>query len=97
MSHSITDAIEAFAAGEISAEHVRVAVRSLGRLPRHLLDAEGKIVAPDDPEKWRRTGEGSSWVDSGPGADVVTTEMVVFEWLGSSENAAFREVQKLIK
>ncbi|MDD7965305.1 isochorismatase family protein [Actinomycetospora lemnae] len=31
------------------------------------------------------------------GVDVVTTEMVVFEWLGSSEDAAFREVQKLIK
>jgi len=31
------------------------------------------------------------------GVDVVTTEMVVFEWLGSSENPAFREVQKLIK
>jgi nicotinamidase-related amidase len=31
------------------------------------------------------------------GVDVVTTEMVVFEWLGSSRNPAFREVQKLIK
>jgi nicotinamidase-related amidase len=31
------------------------------------------------------------------GVDVVTTEMVVFEWLGSSANPAFREVQKLIK
>jgi hypothetical protein len=25
----------------------------------NLLDAEGKIVAPDDPEKWRRNGEGT--------------------------------------
>jgi hypothetical protein len=24
----------------------------------NLLDAEGKVVAPDDPEKWRRKGEG---------------------------------------
>lgn len=31
------------------------------------------------------------------GVDVVTTEMVVFEWLGSSANSAFREVHKLIK
>lgn len=31
------------------------------------------------------------------GVDVVTTEMVVFEWLGSSRNPAFREVQGLIK
>ena len=31
------------------------------------------------------------------GVDVVTTEMVVFEWLGSSRHPAFREVQGLIK
>ncbi|HEY2221455.1 isochorismatase family protein [Actinomycetospora sp.] len=31
------------------------------------------------------------------GVDVVTTEMVVFEWLGSSRNPAFREAQQLIK
>jgi nicotinamidase-related amidase len=31
------------------------------------------------------------------GVDVVTTEMVLFEWLHDSDNAAFREVQKLIK
>jgi len=31
------------------------------------------------------------------GVDVVTTEMVVFEWLHDSANPAFREVQKLIK
>ena len=31
------------------------------------------------------------------GVDVVSTEMVVFEWLGSSRNPAFREVQALIK
>ena len=31
------------------------------------------------------------------GVDVVTTEMVVFEWLGTSRNPAFREVQALIK
>ena len=29
--------------------------------------------------------------------DVVTTEMVLFEWLHDSGNAAFREVQRLIK
>ncbi|HWN28953.1 MAG TPA: isochorismatase family protein [Actinomycetospora sp.] len=31
------------------------------------------------------------------GAEVVTTEMVLFEWLHDSDNAAFREVQRLIK
>jgi nicotinamidase-related amidase len=31
------------------------------------------------------------------GADVLTTEMVVFEWLADSETPAFRAVHKLIK
>lgn len=31
------------------------------------------------------------------GVDVVSTEMVLFEWLHDSDNAAFREVQRLIK
>ena len=30
----------------------------------NLLDADGKIVSPDDPEKWRRQGEGK-WVQPG--------------------------------
>ncbi len=37
----------------------------------NLLDAEGKIVSPDDPERWRRQGEGQ-FVDAGtnPGKTV---------------------------
>ena len=31
------------------------------------------------------------------GAEVVSTEMVVFEWLGRADHAAFREIQALIK
>lgn len=31
------------------------------------------------------------------GAEVVTTEMVLFEWLGNSLHPRFREIQKLIK
>src|SRR3546814_16453038 len=31
----------------------------------NLLDADGKIVSPDDPEKWRRKGEGK-FVTVGP-------------------------------
>jgi nicotinamidase-related amidase len=31
------------------------------------------------------------------GADVVTTEMVIFEWLGSCENSQFRNVLPLVK
>ena len=34
---------------------------------------------------------------AGAGAELVTTEMVVFEWLRSSEHELFREVQALIK
>jgi hypothetical protein len=31
------------------------------------------------------------------GADIVTTEMVLFEWLESAEHPRFREVVALIK
>lgn len=34
---------------------------------------------------------------AGGGAELVTTEMVIFEWLGSCENPAFKEALALIK
>ena len=34
---------------------------------------------------------------AGAGAELVTTEMVLFEWLRSAEHPAFREVQALIR
>ena len=34
---------------------------------------------------------------AGSGAELVTTEMVLFEWLRSAEHPAFREIQALIK
>lgn len=34
---------------------------------------------------------------AGAGAELVTTEMVVFEWLRTAEHPAFREMQALIK
>ncbi|MFT4241131.1 MAG: isochorismatase family protein [Acidovorax sp.] len=34
---------------------------------------------------------------AGAGAELVTTEMVIFEWLGSCENPAFKDVLALIK
>jgi nicotinamidase-related amidase len=34
---------------------------------------------------------------AGAGAELVTTEMVLFEWLGSAEHPLFKEVQALIK
>ena len=34
---------------------------------------------------------------AGAGAELVTTEMVAFEWLRSAEHAAFKDVQALVK
>ncbi len=34
---------------------------------------------------------------AGAGAELVTTEMVAFEWLGTAEHPAFKDVQGLIK
>jgi len=34
---------------------------------------------------------------AGMGAELVSTEMVLFEWLRSAESDAFREIQALIK
>ncbi len=31
------------------------------------------------------------------GAEIVTTEMVIFEWLGSAEHPSFRDILKLVK
>jgi hypothetical protein len=31
------------------------------------------------------------------GADVVTTEMVIFEWLGTSEHPKFRQLLQLVR
>lgn len=34
---------------------------------------------------------------AGRGADIVTTEMVIFEWLGTAAHPALREIIKLVK
>jgi hypothetical protein len=31
------------------------------------------------------------------GADVVTTEMVIFEWLGTSEHPKFKQLLQLVR
>jgi hypothetical protein len=33
----------------------------------------------------------------GAGADIVTTEMVIFEWLRTSQHPAFRTLLKLVR
>ena len=33
----------------------------------------------------------------GLGADIVTTEMVIFEWLGTSEHPKFRRCSQLVR
>ena len=42
-----------------------------------------RLVATERARKW--------------GADVVTTEMVIFEWLGSSEHPKFRQLLQLVR
>ncbi|MEJ2889672.1 isochorismatase family protein [Actinomycetospora aeridis] len=66
-----------------------LALRATGRDVAVVADAVGSRTATNRDRALERM--------CAHGVDVVTTEMVVFEWLGSSENAAFREVQKLIK
>lgn len=66
-----------------------LALRAQGREVAVVADAVGSR-RPDDRERALARMRDH-------GVDVVTTEMVVFEWLGSSGNPAFREVLQLIK
>ncbi|MBE7245942.1 MAG: isochorismatase family protein, partial [Actinomycetospora chiangmaiensis] len=60
-----------------------------GRQVRIVRDAVGS----------RRTENRDAALDrlAAHGADLVTTEMVVFEWLGTARHPRFREVVRLIK
>lgn len=66
-----------------------LALRAAGRAVAVVADAVGSRHEADRERALARMRD--------HGVDVVTTEMVVFEWLGSSDHPAFREVQKLIK
>lgn len=64
------------------------------------LRAEGRDVAVAADAVGSRTGANRDRALDrlrDHGVDVVTTEMVLFEWLQSSDHPAFRDVQKLIK
>ena len=71
-------------------------------LPKHL-----QKTAQQAPEVWVVTDAGSSRTErnrdaaydrlASAGAELVSTEMVAFEWLASCENPVFREALALIK
>lgn len=74
--------------------HVCVAQTTLG-----LLGAGRKVFLVRDALGARRPENKAAAIErlARHGAEVVTTEMVVFEWLGSSDHPRFREALALIK
>jgi nicotinamidase-related amidase len=65
----------------------------------HLLEDEFDVWVVTDACSSRTERNRDAAFDrlAGAGAELVTTEMVAFEWLRSAEHAAFHEVQALIK
>ena len=66
------------------------------------LDAAGKLHKAGFPfgMPLGQTGDSMNWVGAifaAHGAEMVTTEMVLFEWLRTAEHPQFRAVSKLIK
>ncbi|WP_457105879.1 isochorismatase family protein [Methylobacterium sp. P5_C11] len=64
-----------------------------------LLDAGRRAFVVRDAVGSRRTESREAALTrmAAHGAEIVTTEMVVFEWLGTARHPRFREVVKLIK
>lgn len=64
-----------------------------------LLDAGRRVCLVRDAVGSRRPENKETAIArmAGHGAETVTTEMVVFEWLGSAEHPRFREALALIK
>ena len=64
-----------------------------------LLEAGRRVYVVGDAVGSRRTGNRDAALArmAAHGAEVVTTEMVVFEWLGTARHPRFREIAKLIK
>lgn len=65
----------------------------------HLLEDEFDVWVVTDACSSRTERNRDAAFDrlAGAGAELVTTEMVVFEWLGSAEHPQFKLVQALIK
>lgn len=64
-----------------------------------LLEAGRRVFVVQDAVGSRRAESKAVAVArmAGHGAEVVTAEMVVFEWLGTAEDARFREAVRLVK
>jgi nicotinamidase-related amidase len=64
-----------------------------------LLAARHRVLLVADAVGSRTPANAAAGIDRAQrhGAEVVTTEMVLFEWLRDSNHPRFREVQKLIK
>lgn len=64
-----------------------------------LLDAGRKVALVEDAVGSRFASDRSAALSrmKAHGADIVTSEMVLFEWLGDADNLRFREVLALIK
>jgi nicotinamidase-related amidase len=65
----------------------------------HLLEDEFDVWVVTDACSSRTERNRDAAFDrlAGAGAELVTTEMVVFEWLGSAEHPQFKDLQSLIK
>jgi nicotinamidase-related amidase len=65
----------------------------------HLLEDEFDVWVVTDACSSRTERNRDAAFDrlAGAGAELVTTEMVLFEWLGSAEHPQFKQVQSLIK
>ena len=65
----------------------------------HLLEDEFEVWVVTDACSSRTERNRDAAFDrlAGAGAELVTTEMVLFEWLGSAEHPQFKAVQALIK
>lgn len=74
--------------------HVCVMQTALG-----LLDAGRRVYLVRDAVASRRAESKETAVArlAKHGAEIVTSEMVIFEWLGSAEHPRFREIIRLIK
>jgi nicotinamidase-related amidase len=64
-----------------------------------LLEVGRRVTVVADAVGSRTTGNRDAGLArmAAHGAEIVTTEMVVFEWLGSARHPRFREVVRLIK